>query len=151
MVRFIFLCALILLAHEPAHGHGHDLARTKTQGRLLWFWVVCLCPKGVLYGHMGTIQPQTGICHYGRLLVLACLISQVIQCYSIRQPLMESFRRHSTRHRALSACSSIILAIDCGMWYIICGHGQLQLRAASSEKEKEQAQARSSTSLPLPP
>jgi hypothetical protein len=31
---------------------------------------------GVLYGHMGTIQPHTANCHYGHLL--ACLISRVI-------------------------------------------------------------------------
>jgi hypothetical protein len=36
-----------------------NLARTKAQGRLLLFWVGCVCPMGVLYGHMGTIQPQT--------------------------------------------------------------------------------------------
>ena len=63
------LCALT--AHKPAHGHGHGhghggkaggemiLARTKAQGRLMLFWVVCVCPMGILYEHMGTIQPQT--------------------------------------------------------------------------------------------
>ena len=35
------------------------LARTKGQGRLVLFLVVCVYPMGVLYGHMGTIQPQT--------------------------------------------------------------------------------------------
>jgi hypothetical protein len=60
------LCALT--THKPAHGHGHGhggkvgggelgIARTKAQGRLLLFWVGCVCPMGVLYGHMGTIQP----------------------------------------------------------------------------------------------
>jgi hypothetical protein len=48
------------------------LARSKTQGRLLLFWMVCVCPMGVLYGHMGTIQPQTAN------IQLACLISGVI-------------------------------------------------------------------------
>jgi hypothetical protein len=35
------------------------LARTKAQGRLLLFWVVCVCLMGVLYEHMRTIQPRT--------------------------------------------------------------------------------------------
>ena len=60
------LCALT--AHKPAHGHGPDhggkaekmnLARTKLQGRLLLFWVGCVCPTGVLYAPTGTMQPQT--------------------------------------------------------------------------------------------
>ena len=68
------LCALI--EHKPLHGHGHGhggkvegkyfVARTKTQGRLLLFWVGCVpgLPHGcvicyMLYEHMGTLQPQT--------------------------------------------------------------------------------------------
>ena len=31
------------------------LAQTKAQGWLLLFWVGCVCPMGVLYGHMGTL------------------------------------------------------------------------------------------------
>jgi hypothetical protein len=60
MVRV--LCALT--AHKPAHahGHGHDwevetndfFARTKAQqGRLLSFWVGCLCPTR--YGGAGSL------------------------------------------------------------------------------------------------
>ena len=62
MVRF-----MCIFRHKPAHGHGHGgkagkqkMVRTKAQKRLVLFWVVlvCVCPMGVLYGHMGTIQPQ---------------------------------------------------------------------------------------------
>jgi hypothetical protein len=35
------------------------LARTKAQGRLFLFWVGYVCLMGVLYGHIGTLQPQT--------------------------------------------------------------------------------------------
>jgi hypothetical protein len=31
------------------------LVRTKAQGRLLLFWVVCVCLMGVLYGHIWTL------------------------------------------------------------------------------------------------
>ena len=47
------------MAMAMAGKHKNSMfARTKAHGRLL-FWVVCVCHMGVLYGHMGTIQPQT--------------------------------------------------------------------------------------------
>ena len=56
------------------------MARTKAQGRLLLFWVGCVCPTGVLYAPTGSIQPQTAnMAAYCFLLsLILILISQVI-------------------------------------------------------------------------
>jgi hypothetical protein len=56
------------------------LSRTKAQGRLLLFWVVCVCLMGVLYGHMGTItiQPQPQTANMAAYWPACCLISRMI-------------------------------------------------------------------------
>ena len=63
------LCALI--AHKPAHGHGHmnmtrklqnnEFLRELKESVVVFFFAscVCVCPVGVLCVHMDTIQPQT--------------------------------------------------------------------------------------------